>query len=105
MINEEPEGINQPDSEDVEQTSEDVDSNYPNETDDAPTFDSNEQLRRIRAKKAAMLEANEIPNPNSSDGNKTEYSVDDEYSIKEADNQVEDESGEDNSGEPKSPLQ
>jgi hypothetical protein len=84
-------------------SSEDVNGNYPNETDDAPTFDSNEQLRRIRAKKAKMLEAKEIPNPNSSDGNKREYSVEDEYGVKEG--QKRGETGTDNSGEPKSPLQ
>jgi hypothetical protein len=104
MIFEESEGVdNQTDDEAFEQLSEDADSNYPNETDDAPTFDSNEQLRRIRAKKAKMLESEIIENPNSSDGNKTEYSVDENYSVKEGQRRTP--IGSDNSEQPKSPLQ
>ena len=39
--------------------SEDPNSNYPNETDYPPTFDANEQLKRIRAQKAKRLEYHE----------------------------------------------
>jgi hypothetical protein len=63
-------------------SSEDVDGSYPNETDDSPTFDSNEQLRRIKAKKARWLQADEIENEANTarksatdDGDKREYSV------------------------------
>jgi hypothetical protein len=39
--------------------SEDPNSNYPNETDYPPTFDANEQLKRIQAQKAKRLEYHE----------------------------------------------
>jgi len=104
MIFEESEGVdNQTDDEAFEQLSEDADSNYPNETSDAPTFDSNVQLQRIREKKAKMLEANVIPNPNSSDGNKASQDVSTEYPMVEGKRRTP--QGTDNSGQPKSVLQ
>ena len=65
MRYEEREGINQ-DNEDVEQTIEEVDPNYPNRTDDAPTFDfQKSNLEELRAKKAAMLELKKYPTQTS----------------------------------------
>lgn len=93
--------------------------NYPNSDPDRHfTLDAADQLAQIRAKKAKMLEANEVDNPAnaerksaSDDGERKDYTIEDvcndgeDYPITEADDQVNDESGEDNSGQPKSPLQ
>jgi len=76
--------------------------NYPNSDPDTHfTLDAADQLAQIRAKKAKMLATQLVPNPandarkaGTDNGNKAEQSVEDEYAITEADDQVNQEAGE-----------
>jgi len=97
MNNEEPEGT------DYEENEADTQDNALMGSGEGFTLDADEAKRRIVERRNKLLEAEEIPNPNSSDGNKKEYSVEDEYSVKEGKSRTE--AGEDNSGTEKSPLQ
>jgi predicted phage gp36 major capsid-like protein len=62
--------------------------------------------RKKRAESAVEIpnEANTERKAGTDDGDKEEYSVDDEYPIQEAEDQLDDESGESNSGTEPSPL-
>lgn len=68
-------------------------------SDEDYTLSADEFKARIAKRREKLLETTEIENPNSSDGNKENYSVDDEYSVKEGKRRT-------SQGEPqKSPLQ
>ena len=47
------------------------------------TLDADEFKKRIAERRNKLIEHNFIENPNSSDGNKKEYSIDDAYSVAE----------------------
>ncbi|MGD0644388.1 MAG: hypothetical protein ABSA75_05735 [Candidatus Bathyarchaeia archaeon] len=100
MMFEESEGM---DSENGEVTAEaDTQDNALMGSGEGYTLDADEAKKRITERRNKLIETKEIPNEQSSDGHKKEYSIDDEYSVKEGKRLK---VGSDNSGTAKSPLQ
>jgi hypothetical protein len=101
MMFEESEGIDQ--NEDGEAFEELTQDNALMGSGEGYTLDADEAKRRIVERRNKLIETKEIPNEQSSDGHKKEYSVDDNYSVVEGKRRLK--VGTDNSGTEKSPLQ